>query len=225
MDTPQLITLIRGVSALEARGDGIGRPMDSSTLEAVSAFRTAMLRRLVACHLTGSELTIDTESLVSLNDALVSLERDGDGALTGISRDETRLSADLRGALLDRIRFHPGGNAIARLMARLSPPPLPEATHAPSPAPQPVHKTAGLPPPPFVDLPAATPASSAAAEVPAAEPPAAAPGNTTLHNQAPTPRAQGFAMAADDSLAYGAPPPHTGEAGEAVPHPRTPVAA
>jgi hypothetical protein len=212
--------------------------MDSSTLEAVSAFRTAMLRRLVASHLTGSELTIDTESLVSLNDALVSLERDGDGAATGISRDETRLSADLRGALLDRIRFHPGGNAIARLMARLSPPPLPEAGLGQ--VPQPLHKTPGLPPPPFVELPAGPSAASAtgssaasdarssaasAGGSSAAEPPAAAPSNAALHNQAPTPRTPGFAMTPDDSLAYGAPPPLSAEAGEAVLHPRTPIAA
>ncbi len=208
MDTPQLITLIRGVSALEARGDGIGRPMDSGTLEAVSAFRAAMLRRLVACHLTGSELTIDTESLVSLNDALLSLERDGDGALVGVSRDEARLSAELRAALIDRIRFHPGGNAIARLMSRLSPPPLAEA--AAPPAGHPASRTAGLPPPPFVDPPAA-------AEAVAAPGPSAAPATP------PLPRVSTFALAADDSLAYG--PGPAAEAAAASPHPRAPVAA
>lgn len=189
MDTPQLITLIRGVSALEARGDGIGRPMDSSTMEAVSAFRTAMLRRLVACHLTGSELTLDTESLVSLNDALLTLERDGDGAATGLSRDEARLSAELRAALIDRIRFHPGGNAIARLMSRLAPPP-PAETALPAP-------------PRAITLPPPTPAS-------AVPPP-------------PAERHPGFAMAADDSIAYGTPRPEP--EGETPPHPPKPVAA
>lgn len=218
MDTPQLITLIRGVSALEARGDGIGRPMDSITLEAVGAFRNAMLRRLVACHLTGSELTIDTESVLSLNDALINLEHEGDGSAVGLAREDMRLSAELRAALLDRIRFHPGGNAIARLMSRLAPPPILDTVKLSNNGMERLAQPNGLPEPPFINLPPLEPPARIAAPPPAVEQTAYAPPPAPAVRPPST-----FGLAADDSLVYGA--PDVEAVVESLPHPRGPVAA
>jgi hypothetical protein len=204
MDTQKLISLICGLSALESRGDGIGRPLDERTKAAVSAFRNAMLRRLISCHLAGANLSIDTESIISLNDAMTTLEREGDGYIVGLSQDDQRLSAELRGALIERVKLHPGGSAIASLMSRLAP--VPPAAAAPAAAPTP---TPGMAQPAAPER--ARPAPVAEA-VHAAPPPA------------PAAKADaGFAVAEEGALQYAQ---HREEpALEADSHPRMPAVA
>src|SRR5689334_9910736 len=206
MDTQKLISLICGLSALESRGDGIGRPLDERTKAAVSAFRNAMLRRLISCHLAGANLSIDTESIISLNDAMTTLEREGDGYIVGLSQDDQRLSAELRGALIERVKLHPGGSAIASLMSRLAPvpPPAPSPAPAPTAAPAPVMAQPAAPerrrPAPVAEVVNATPPPAPAAKADA-----------------------GFAMAEEEAQPYAQ---HRQEpAPEADSHPRMPAVA
>lgn len=116
--------LIRALGALEAQGDTLHRPLEPGVRRLISDYRAGLLRRVVA-RLSGVELNIGADSIVDIFDALVDAERAGDGLTT---------SAELRGALLDRLRLHPGGAMVARTLERYAPQAKP-VPPAPPPAP------------------------------------------------------------------------------------------
>lgn len=104
--------LIRALGALEVNGDTLPHPIAPELRRLASEYRQATMRAVVA-RLSGAGLTIGMDTLEDLFDALVAAEG---------CRTAHPSSPELRGALLDRLREHPGGARVVRALEKYAPP-------------------------------------------------------------------------------------------------------